>query len=920
MAKPIYHLITRGSILNLAEKLMSDQIDPDRLYLKYLPYGEKTVEESEVVNLCKVLKEGRVKLISLELKLSVETFESAAFKKLIEELDPDHFRALRLSLWEGKAPLNSYQANEVIKKSGIINSVSFPIVLDPTLDQELCNENLERVRRYKEENISSKNKNKNENKDDIDITSPQFRLKNKIFNPHKLSNNQSLEDNSVFNPEIVVEAEAEIEQNIEEAFKAEADEAVEAETGHYSGQKLNFEQLNFDFNWLYQTLRSFRNYIELSLLQQEILAPLPGAIRFITRAAAEKLLHDSNQLKSFNQDNLPEGMFLQKTESGEIILDYSSSYERNYNVFTPIVSTRFEIEEEPYYSTRIDIKGFPYFEIRNLFTDQTGVTQVKVIPTRLTNLYVRFGKEKVLEFAKLFVVDPNQKALNNCLNILFENYVNSFPQFDFMGEDNWFQNCINHIKKYDPDEGKLECLSSLLKASKNVRHDLEHTLKAFDVFWNELKRICPDKNALKKLQFRIPIEIEIEDEQIIPPTVALERVLTILKRSPDIESQIEYLSNMRLGNFQCNYAVTKEGFITVHPDMNFSWSPNGYMFYYFNEWPDNLIYFKNSFVYFNQQLFYINEKGEKEGEEIEVKNNSRTREILAELERKKSIRIRYESLHAVTNYEVKPIATSESDQVYAVNLSMLKSMAMDEETIDYPTFYAYLHRYMGQQDSGISYAEFRKQTLGCEFQKQDKLVAFALLFFITSDNYNEKIGLTNLINHLKNSDKSKLKQLCTALNNLKEQGIEFNNEEGIIILSSLAETKDPNTILNALKKDSNLKEYNNIFNQFNRLDKKLIARIKSSSLIKEKSIDADQLYTLLNTLGQFSGKFQKEIFSLLEPLPGGVIHKLSDSLNKLHEVAFPLKYFSHYLKLNEANELKVDEILVRFKKDKMIQY
>ena len=588
---------------------------------------------------------------------------------------------------------------------------------------------------------------------------------------------------------------------------------------------------------------------------------------------------------------------------------------------------RYEEEEVAYYDSKLLPQDFQESFDRCVIT---GVNRVfKYQKELFVNLYVRHGQQKVIDFMNLFAIDDEafvlhdngtpthekklRGAVRECMRAVVENYVFYFKQCDFMAEGEWFEKCLERIKN-EKDIAKLNCLASLLSASAYSRHDLQHTLDAFDFFWDEIKKLGPDEKQLASIRFTNMVNGKLLIAAV-PPGVAMERFLTILKNARDISSQIDYLNDLPSGGFKTYYASEYEGFGMVHQDMDISWTPNSYNMHALTEWPSNLSYFKNSFVLLNEELFYITSDLQRVSTPFTDRKNKALQQGLFEamgktdidrLKRKKFIQLPRESLSYITDYQPDPVAYNQHAKVYQVDLSTLRDMALKEDVIHYPTFYAWLHRYMGQQKTGISYADFREQTKECNFQQQDKESAFILLFFMTDSQYDEALGIRSLIDELKKLEPEVRNQLAEILYNLAERGIIFNNKDGLTILKDLSR-KNPQVVLNELKNRTLvITEYDVLFQRF----ATIAPEIKKK--LKEQGININEVPLILNTLQQFSKHHQKILFKALQPELKNDIGALCAHITALRVAALPPEYISHYVRLNE---LSCDVVLERFSKD-----
>lgn len=841
----------------------------------------------------------------MDLTLSPEIIKTEKFKKLVKNLDPDALHYLKLGFKEG-TPQD--EINAALQESGIADLASYPITIDypwsTKLDKTFIETIINNVHRYKSQ---PKKVPILKETDEDDPNLPRIKLKEIISNP-ELSR-----DSNLVSIDVAIEAEAQVEVEVE------AEVAIEAQLTFYTGPKYDYAefigQKFMDNNLAISVARNKQGH-RIDRIQEELFAQLPCAIQYVTPEASKIIHADSSQIMSFNKDNPPQpGMLLHKSPEGALILDYAIGHEGHYNAFTPINRLRYEEEEPAYFDAALlpddfqECKSWPF-----IHSDK----KLPFISERhLVNLYVLHRKEKLRDFIKLFEVanaaQYHQHALVQCIEAVFGSYVCSFSQCAFMVEGTWFEECIQRIKQ-EKDVAKLACFTSLLTASENARHDLQHTLNAFDVFWDEIKKRCPEKQ-LGKIKFTSLHSNKEIYTAGIPPVVAMERLLTILQNARDITSQIDYLDNLPPGAFKAYYASAFEGFGMVHKDMDTSWAPNVYNMHYLTEWPSNLTYFKNTFVLFEDKFFYITNDLQNEPipytETLAYDGKSLFEKwgkgYLNALKEEKFIQVPQGDLELLTNYTPERIPYNQHAKVYQVDLSTLRDMALKEKVIYYPKFYAYLHRYMGQQKEGISYADFRAQTEACDFQHQGKAIAFALLFFMTDLNYNKNLGISPLIATLKQLKPEVLHQLAETLYRLQGRGIVLNNEEGLILLDNLL-TQDPQVILRELdQKRLIITEYDGLLDKF----KTIIPSIKKA--IKESHIDINQVAILLNTLQNFSEEYQQALFNALKSEPQNSIEPLCERITQLRVAALPPEYIIRYIGLKG---LHCDVILERFTKDR----
>jgi len=895
MSKPIYFNFFSSTLSALNDQILnSDPNDPDRLYLTYNSYA--SFSEQDINDLLNLLDNPNIQIAALDLFIPLELISTEKFKQLVKKLDPQTLHYLTLDFPEGTSRA---QVNATLLESGIADLAFYPISISypwsKELDKTFIKKIIHNVREYKQSPQSASNKKAS--KGDADL--PKIKLK-------EIISNQTLKDNeNLVSIDVAIEAEAQVEVEVE----VEVEVAIESHIAAYNGPKYDYSKFKHCDKYRIARARNHSPH-DVQYIQQELFAQLPCAIQYVTPAAASKLHADFSQFMSFNTENLPPGMFLQKTPEGALVLDYDLGYERSYNWFTPLDNLKYDEEEHDYYAWSLLPEDFQEHAKWPFYRENLPYLQHDVF----VNLYVRDGKDKLCDFIQLFhVVNPEEnKALANCINAVFRCYVCSFHQCDFMAKGSWFVDCIQRIKQ-EQDATKLDCLTSLLTVSQRARHDLQHTLDAFDVFWEKIKTLCPE-GQLDKIKFTQLTHDELIQTAAIPPVVAMERLLTILQNSCDVGSQVDYLSEISSGVYRTYYASAFEGFHMVHKDMDISWTPNVHSFQYLTEWPSNLSYFKNMFILLNDELFYITHNLDKVPVPFTTKKTNKEeslfenhgKDYIAQLKQKKFLQIPQEYLFFLTEYYPGPIPFNQHAKVYQVDLSTLRDMALQEEIIYYPKFYAFLHRYLGQQSTGISYADFRKQTEDCGFQHRDKVIAFVLLFFITDVNYDAELGIRLLITRLKQLKPNILTQLAETLYKLHGRGVVLNNQEGLIILDELL-TKNPQEVLEALsERKLIITEYDDILNKYKRI------AIGVKTAIKANQIDVNQVPTLLNTLQNFSEEHQVTLYQLLQAELQDNLESLCENITKLRVAALPPEYIIHYIRLRA---LDCGVLIERFAKD-----
>lgn len=345
----------------------------------------------------------------------------------------------------------------------------------------------------------------------------------------------------------MVEQEVVLEQQevVEIAYQVQLNEIQE-----YGGQLLGFEDFSAPLyknrvRELLQDERLRRSLYEL--LQTELFANLPHAIKYISPDAAEQLSLNLPGLVTLNKDNLPNGFNLKQTKQGELVLDFDPYLENEQsNLFTPV---EFDLDAEPIYNIELqepDVKKW------------IGDSYHRWAKSRLINMWVKYGNEGVTAFFKN--IEKATEGNGSIFDFLFRCYLIHLPQWDHLN-DNAFFACLKRISHYDKE--KISCFQNFLIHTGSSRHNLIKTTEAFEAFWNELTLLCVEQ--------KVSIEGINQCKWTTPkggnPVVFMERMLFILKNARKLEDQFKLLDNLALDNYGGYYASRFEGFRAVSAKM-----------------------------------------------------------------------------------------------------------------------------------------------------------------------------------------------------------------------------------------------------------------------------------------------------------------------------------------------------------------
>ena len=330
-----------------------------------------------------------------------------------------------------------------------------------------------------------------------------------------------------------------------------------------------------------------------ALLQQELFANLPHAIKFISPAAADQLAANLPSFVALNKDNLPDGFVLKKTQDDELVLDFAEHEENQQrNAFTPVAAI---IDSESLYvldwnwfhmiyvpvfrlCDRIEMLDFFDFfyqtqakaddelidseDDRWCSADKHGIKWLPIKKWPAINLWIKYGTEGLAAFFRQLTTAAGGHKSRWWLDLRVL-WLYCLPQWDHLYGDQEFFHHIQLVKQYET--AKYTCLVNFLRKTGSSRHNLTATIKAFEYFWGEWQQICAHNNHL------------VSDINIVfwetpnggNPVVYMERLLCILKNARSLTDQLRLLRNetqpLVLDNYGAYYASCFEGFTAVAP-------------------------------------------------------------------------------------------------------------------------------------------------------------------------------------------------------------------------------------------------------------------------------------------------------------------------------------------------------------------
>jgi hypothetical protein len=317
-----------------------------------------------------------------------------------------------------------------------------------------------------------------------------------------------------------------------------------------------------------------------ALLESELFANLPHAIKYLSPKAAEQLARHLPGWVTLNKDNLPQGFLLKKTSVGEWVLDYDPFSISEKNKFTP-TQPPYAVELEPLYN----------MELKPSDLARCGITApLTEYHKKLVNIWIKYGDEGLRSFAqKLTENTRNNPAV---LSFMVEHYLAYFPQWDHLSTQPDFFDSLKSMSHYEPT--KLECLKRFLANTGSSRYDLKDTIDAFELFWAELSSLCDaqkvDISRINKSTWSTPKGGN--------PQVYMERMLCLLRQARTLDEQLNELDEIVLDNYGAYYASRYEGFKLVSKCMKLTYDAKGWNRQPFN--PNARLY-KSSLV----SLYYM---------------------------------------------------------------------------------------------------------------------------------------------------------------------------------------------------------------------------------------------------------------------------------------------------------------------------
>lgn len=318
----------------------------------------------------------------------------------------------------------------------------------------------------------------------------------------------------------VQHTEVEQQEQVQEEIIDVAVQEQEQQQGLFDGQLVDFTLFH---NEPYRSRVSSDTLF--NAFKYELFGNMPKAIKFLSHEAAMKMAENAGAFVALNADNLPQNFMLKRTHQGEMVLDYDSDAdEQKTNVFTPKEIRHYDAAELIY--DHVDLPE----SIKTIAEKYSIDTSSK----QLDNLWVRYGDAGVqLLFRTLG--EPGELS-----TFIIKQYLNRFPHWDRLLDDDRFLKSLEKIKQYD--QAERTCLIEFLSLSDDTtQFNLEDTIKGFEEFWFEWS-VLANKN---KLDLNA-INGRWSHKKVGNPLVYMERLLTILRNSRDLSEQLACLDGLDL--------------------------------------------------------------------------------------------------------------------------------------------------------------------------------------------------------------------------------------------------------------------------------------------------------------------------------------------------------------------------------------
>ena len=356
------------------------------------------------------------------------------------------------------------------------------------------------------------------------------------------------------------------EQHIEQQEINEVAQSVEIqeqqqEQSPYVGEGVDFAAFQRApyCQWIEQSLASPTNQNAVAhfyeKIQQEFFGSLPHAMQQLSPDAARMIAKHAIDFSALNGDNLPQ-QFVKKWKGTQsrggiwgrlfaavgvdrgrendkpcFVLDYDGEADvRTTNAFTP-KKTRLNQRRDVIYS-----HPMPSHLISRITS--YGIDTSK---HQLDNIWVRYGESTVMLL--LDALTNANTAHDGLAAFLVESYLNRVQDWSVLLDEPGFLHALDTLRAYDDE--KLTCFKSFLQTKPDESPHPFHlgdAVHGFEAFWDEWQALAREKkvdpNRISGYRWSMP--------SIGNPVVYMERLLTILKNTRDLDEQLRGLGGFNL--------------------------------------------------------------------------------------------------------------------------------------------------------------------------------------------------------------------------------------------------------------------------------------------------------------------------------------------------------------------------------------
>lgn len=559
------------------------------------------------------------------------------------------------------------------------------------------------------------------------------------------------------------------------------------EIQEYEGQLLGFQEFNaplYKNEVLARTKDEAATNALYDLLQQELFANLPHAIKYVSPDAAEQLALNLPGLVTLNSDNLPNGFILKQTRQGELVLDYDRHLENEQsNPFTPIESV---FEPDPIYNIELkerDVRTWIDDEV--LFSILCPRSPYET-PKQLINLWIKHGHEGVTSFFN--DLKNSTDSLPGLSQIVLDKYLAHLPQWDHLFNNKAFFTSLERISHYD--EQKRNCLKRFLEHTGSSQHDFSKTITAFEVFWNEVNLLCSEQKVsiagINNANWSTP--------KGGSPVVYMERMLCILKNARSLDDQFKLL-NITLSNYDAYYASRYEGFKAVCDEMLFNYKAKREDKRPFNKnynlYKADLTYLTELFSQGREYLELTRYASYFKDDDEELPNPFWLVNCANELPQPLNL-AQLKSAGLAIPFDGKSFVPPYQFYRSKPDGSMKLLFAEKPNFMTTLGYYAMGYRFLGMQTSGITVSSFREQFEQFKQQFWDHTdlsgELLAILFFISHERFIEDQPLKPILTSLNHASihREVITGAINLLTKLYKLDIKLNQAEGLMLFASIS--------------------------------------------------------------------------------------------------------------------------------------